>query len=87
MAGKSPSWLRRVMIFHSPGGWPIWTCTGLLVLEDPRDKKIYEVHFDPSTVRIDGDLVVGAEVSVSADFDGARYTTNSIIINSAPASQ
>ncbi len=61
--------------------------TGLLVLEDPRDKKTYEVHFDPSTVRIDGDLVEGAEVSVSADFDGTRYTTNSIIINSAPASQ
>ena len=56
--------------------------TGLLVLEDPRDKKTYEVHFNPSTVRIDGDLVEGADVSVSADFDGTRYTTNSITINS-----
>jgi hypothetical protein len=58
---------------------------GLLVLEDPRDRKTYEVHFDPATVRINGDVVEGAEVAVTADFDGTRYTTNAILVNTRPA--
>ena len=60
--------------------------TGLLVLEDPRDKKTYEVRFNPSAIRINGDLVEGAEVTVTADFDGTRYVTNAIMVNSGPAS-
>jgi len=58
---------------------------GLLVVEDPRDRKIYEVHFDPAAVSINGDLVEGAEVAVTADFDGTRYTTNAIVVNTRPA--
>jgi hypothetical protein len=58
---------------------------GLLVVEDPRDRKTYEVHFDPAAVRINGDLVEGAEVAVIADFDGTRYTTNAILVNTRPA--
>jgi hypothetical protein len=57
--------------------------SGLLVLLDPRDRKTYEVHFDPSTVRVNGDLREGSEVTVKAGFDGARYATNTIDVNSA----
>jgi hypothetical protein len=59
--------------------------SGLLVVEDPRDRKTYEVHFDPAAVRINGDLVEGAEVAVTADFDGTGYTTNAIMVNTRPA--
>ncbi len=59
--------------------------TGLLLVEDPRDKKSYEVHFDPSAVHIDGDLIQGAEVTVTADFDGTRYATNAITVTTRPA--
>jgi hypothetical protein len=61
--------------------------TGLLVLEDPRDQKTHEVRFDPSTVRVEGELVEGAEVTMTADFDGTRYATNAITVRSSPASK
>jgi len=56
--------------------------SGLLVLVDPRDRKTYEIHFSPSDVHITGNLIEGAEVTVVADFDGTRYATSSIVVNS-----
>jgi hypothetical protein len=56
--------------------------SGLLVLIDPRDKKTYEIHFDPATVRISSDLQPGADVTITASFDGTRYLANSMILNS-----
>jgi uncharacterized protein DUF5666 len=52
--------------------------SGLLVLEDPRDRKAYEINFDPSRVRLSRDVTVGSDVSVTADFDGTRYTATTI---------
>jgi hypothetical protein len=52
--------------------------SGLLVLEDPRDNKTYEINFDPSRVRLSRDVTVGSDVSVTADFDGTRYVATAI---------
>jgi len=56
--------------------------TGLLVLVDPRDRQTYELYFEPSSVSIEGNLVEGAEVTVTAGFDGTRYATNAIKVTS-----
>lgn len=53
---------------------------GLIVLTDPRDKKNYEVHFNPTTVHINGDLHPDSEVTVNAAFDGTKYATNAIMV-------
>jgi hypothetical protein len=58
---------------------------GLLVVVDPRDNKSYEIHFDPAAVRMIGDLQEGADVTVSATFDGSSYTAGTIAVNRAPA--
>ena len=53
---------------------------GVLVLVDPRDKKQYEVSFDPVRQRI-SNLRPGAEVTVTAGFDGRRYSATAISVN------
>jgi Domain of unknown function (DUF5666) len=58
--------------------------TGLMVIVDPRDNKSYEIHFDPAAVRIIGDLQEGTDVTVSATFDGAKYTAGTIAANRIP---
>jgi hypothetical protein len=59
---------------------------GLLVLVDPRDKKSYEIHFDPARMKTDGELREGSEVNVTADFDGTRYVTKAVTV-SAPVAE
>ena len=54
---------------------------GIVALMDPRDKKNYEVHFDPNTVHITGDLHVDSDVTVQASFDGTQYATNGITVS------
>jgi len=56
---------------------------GQLALVDPRDKKNYDVYFNPSTVRINGDLQLDSEVTVNAAFDGSRYSTSAIMVNNS----
>ena len=56
---------------------------GVLALVDPRDKKNYEVYFNPSTVHINGDLQLDSEVTVNAAFDGTHYATNAIMVNNS----
>jgi hypothetical protein len=58
---------------------------GLLVVVDPRDKKSYEIRFDPTNVRVVGDLQEGVDVTVTASFDGIRYTAETIAVNRTPA--
>jgi hypothetical protein len=57
--------------------------SGLLVLVDPRDDKRYDVAFDSTRFPMSRDLHEGADVTVTADFDGARYVASAITINSA----
>jgi hypothetical protein len=58
---------------------------GLLVLVDPRDKKNYEIHFDPA-LQATRDLHLGSVVTVAAGFDGRRYSATAITVNT-PAGQ
>jgi len=56
---------------------------GQIAIVDPRDKKNYDVYFNPSTVHINGDLQLDSEVTVNAGFDGSRYSTNAIMVNNS----
>jgi hypothetical protein len=56
--------------------------SGLLVLVDPRDEKRYEVFFDSARFPMNREVHEGADVTVTADFDGARYVATAITINS-----
>ncbi|MGA9980608.1 MAG: DUF5666 domain-containing protein [Candidatus Sulfotelmatobacter sp.] len=57
--------------------------SGLLVVVDPRDDKRYDVFFDSARFPISRDLHEGADVMVTAEFDGARYVANAITIRPA----
>ena len=54
---------------------------GLLTLVDPRDQKSYQVSFDPTVRTLTREVREGMDVTVSASFDGARYTAQSITLN------
>jgi hypothetical protein len=81
--------VRQVLILATPGGSFTFSGqitfldlhAGLLVLVDPRDKKRYEVSFDPD--RLSGAaLKEGGDVTVTASFDGRRYLASSFHVNS-----
>jgi hypothetical protein len=55
--------------------------SGRLVLIDPRDDQNYQVSFDPARLPASRDLHEGSHVTVTADFDGARYVARAITIN------
>lgn len=57
--------------------------SGLLVVVDPRDDKRYDVFFDAARFPVSRDLHEGADVTVTADFDGARYVASAITVNAA----
>ena len=56
--------------------------TRLLVLSDPRDNKSYELYCDPALVPVPEDLREGSNVTVTASFDGTRYSATGITLNS-----
>ena len=56
---------------------------GMMSITDPRDKRSYDVYFNPSSVRINGDLQLDSEVTVNAAFDGNRYATSAILVNNS----
>jgi hypothetical protein len=55
---------------------------GLLVLVDPRDNKSYDIYFDPAARRLTRNLRQGNNVTVQASFDGTRYQSRDIAVNS-----
>jgi Domain of unknown function (DUF5666) len=57
--------------------------SGLLVLVDPRDDKRYEVFFEAARLPMSREVHEGADVTLTADFDGARYVARAITINAA----
>jgi hypothetical protein len=57
---------------------------GLLVLTDPRDKKTYEISFDRGRIPDSSRMREGADVIVSADFDGTRYVASGITVSNPP---
>jgi hypothetical protein len=58
--------------------------SGRLVVVDPRDDKRYDVFFDSARFPVSRDLHEGADVTVTADFDGVRYVASAITVNSTP---
>jgi hypothetical protein len=54
---------------------------GLLVVQDPRDQKSYDIHFDPSRLRVSDDLREGLDVTVMTSYDGNEYIANAVTIN------
>jgi hypothetical protein len=60
--------------------------SGLLALVDPRDDRRYEISFDPARLRLSRDVHEGSAVTVTANFDGARYAASAVTVN-APGSK
>jgi hypothetical protein len=58
--------------------------SGLLVVVDPRDDKRYDVFFDSARFPVSRELHEGADVTVTAAFDGARYVASAITISTPP---
>jgi hypothetical protein len=55
--------------------------SGLLALVDPRDQRRYEVFFDSARFPMSREIHEGADVTLTADFDGSRYVAKAITIN------
>jgi hypothetical protein len=53
----------------------------LVVLEDPRDQKSYEIYLDPTLVQGAEGLREGANVTISTRFDGNRYVARTLTID------
>ena len=89
---KSPT-VRQISILASPGTTFVFVGRiehldfgrGLLVLVDPRDNKNYDLYFDARTRGVNRGLKRGASVTVKANFDGTRYQTREIDLNSVTA--
>lgn len=54
--------------------------TGLLVLNSSIDHKTYEIYLNPQTTP-DDNLQAGANVTITADFENARYVARNISMN------
>jgi len=86
--------VRQISILASPGGTFVFAGRveyldlrrGLLVLMDPRGNKSYDLCFDSADRALTLDIREGADVTVSARFDGKLYTAHSITVNK-PSSQ
>jgi hypothetical protein len=55
--------------------------SGVLVLTDPRDKKTYEISFDPHRASFGEQLREGSDVTVAALFDGSHYRATDVTVN------
>ncbi len=90
--GEAPI-VRQISILALPGAAFIFSGRidhldlrrGLLVVVDPRDNKSYEVYFDPTARHLARDLRQGVDVTVQATFDGRRYQSREIAVNSVSA--
>jgi len=90
--GEAPI-VRQISILALPGAEFIFSGRiehldlrrGLLVVVDPRDNKSYEVYFDPTARHLARDLKQGVDVTVQATFDGRRYQSREIAVNSVSA--
>jgi hypothetical protein len=54
---------------------------GTFAVDNRSDQKLYELHFDPASTPVTDQLVVGADVTVRAVFDGTQYVAGNIAIN------
>jgi len=90
--GKGQSLASQIAILAAPGNGFVFAGRvthldmrlGLLVVEDPRDQKTYEVYFDPHNIASSDALQEGAIVEATTTFNGFRYVASNIKINSNP---
>lgn len=61
--------------------------SGLLVLVDPRDDKRYDVFFDSARFPMSREVHEGADVTLTADFEGSRYVARALTINAPSESK
>lgn len=61
--------------------------SGLLVLVDPRDDKRYNIFFDSARFPMSREIHEGADVTLTADFEGSRYVAAAITINAPSESK
>jgi Domain of unknown function (DUF5666) len=79
----------KIAVLAAPGSAFVFTGnvvfldlhTGLLALVDPRDDKRYEISFDPARFAISRNVHEGSDVTVTANFDGARYSARAVTVN------
>jgi hypothetical protein len=83
-AGKNVA--RNIAVLATPGSAFVFTGnvvfldlhSGQLALIDPRDDKRYEISFDPDRFAINRDVHEGSDVTVTANFDGTRYSASAV---------
>ena len=91
--GSGQNVARKITVLATPGSTFVFSGnvvfldlhSGLLALVDPRDEKRYEISFDPK-VPISREVHEGADVTVTANFDGSRYSAKVVTVN-PPASK
>lgn len=89
--GKEQSDAQSITILASPGDSYTFAgvlthvdlSEGVLALDNRTDGNNYELYFDPLAEKSVNKLVVGAPVSVIANFDGKRYRATSIKVKDA----
>lgn len=57
--------------------------TGVIGINNRADDKLYEIRFNPKDV-IAQELKIGAEVLITASFDGTKYAAKSLNVTKAP---
>jgi hypothetical protein len=80
---------RNIVVLATPGSAFVFTGnvvfldlhTGSLALVDPRDDKRYEISFDPDRFAISRDVHEGSDITVTANFDGQRYSASTVTVN------
>lgn len=78
----------KISVLATPGGAFVFSGrvsfldlrSGLLVLIDARDGKRYEISFDPSSFVVNRDVREGTDVTVTASFDGSRYSATNLTV-------
>ena len=86
--GQGGSVARQIAILATPGSSFVFSGivsyfdmhAGKLALVDPRDQQHYEVSFPPGLPGSQ-DLHEGADVTVTANFEGSHYSANKLVIN------
>jgi len=86
--GKGQGIANRVVLLASPGASFVFAGRlahvderqGLLVVTDPRDNQSYELSFDPAAIHTTLDLSEGAEITVTARFNGRGYVATAITL-------
>ncbi|HWY57386.1 MAG TPA: DUF5666 domain-containing protein [Terriglobales bacterium] len=80
--------VRKIAVLAAPGSAFVFSGNvafldlhrGLMVLVDPDDRH-YEISFDPDRFVMSRDVHEGSAVTVTASFDGSRYSASAVTLN------